>query len=221
MNRRNCSLVFLVIGALAVQANAAVTITQGPTAPTYSTTLNFDEPGGPTGANVPNNSWAGAPYNIIEFQSGEGTNSVGDNNVALTSFATSPNSTNSYYGPFGVFIRFASDLTELSFNAWDPSGPPSPFGGGMVIFLINDGDEDNPVGAEAFTPAFSGVGDPAFNITTTAGTVFDEVRILGNGFPADTYVDDLSWNVVPEPSCGLFLAAGTLLLSGWRRRVTG
>ncbi len=218
MTRRNCSLVFLVIGALAVQASAAVTITQGPTAPTYSTTLNFDEPGGPTGANVPNNSWAGAPYNIIEFQSGEGSNFVGDNNVAVTNFATSPNSTNSYYGPFGVFIRFANDLTELSFNAWDSSGAPSPIGGGMGVILIKDGDDANPVAFEVFNPAFAGLGDSAYNITTTAGTVFDEVRILGFGFPADTYVDNFSWNVVPEPSCGLFLAMGTLLLSGWRRR---
>lgn len=212
MTRSNFGLAMMLIAALSAHANAAATITQGATAPTYSTTLTFDESGGPVGQNVPNNSWAGPPYHITSLFSGEGSNFVGNNGLP-----TAPNTTNSYYGPFGVTVQFANDITEMSLMAWDSSGPPSPFGGGLVIALLNNGDENNPVAIEVFNPAYGGVGDPAFNITTNGGTVFDEVRIFGNGFFPETFVDNLSWNIVPEPSCGLFLALSMLLLGGGRR----
>ena len=112
------------------------------------------------------------------FQSGTGNNNVGPHPLETGQ------STNSYYGPFGVFIEFGNDLSEMSFEAWDSSGPPSPFGGGMGVFVFDNGVES---GSGFFTPAFAGVGDSAFDITTSGGMVFDEVRILGFGFPADTY----------------------------------
>jgi hypothetical protein len=193
-----------VAGIACAPALASVVVTQGSSAPTYSTTLNFDEPGGATGPGVPTNAWSGAPWNIPSFQSGSGTNDVGPHLLATSQ------STNSYYGPFGVFVRFSQDLTELAFDAWDSSGPASPFGGGMGIFLINDGDEGNPVFAQVYDPAYGGLGLQSFNITTTGGTVFDEVRILGFGFFPETFVDNMSWNAIPEPTTLALLAIGAL-----------
>jgi hypothetical protein len=190
-------------------ASAAVSVTQqAAPAPTYATVLNFDEPGGPTGANVPNNSWAGAPWNIPDFSSGDiVANFVGDNSVSTGQ------GTNSYAGPFGVFITFANDMTEMSFQGWDPSGPPSPFGGGAAVAALNDGVE---VGTWFGTPAFGGNGNSWFHITTTAGSTFDEVRFLGFGFSPTSIVDNLSWNVVPEP--GSFALLGVAGLAVLRRR---
>lgn len=195
-------------------AAAGIIVSQGSTAPTYATTLDFDELGGPTGANVPNNSWSGSPWDVIDMQSGDGSNFVGDNS-GLTGSGT-----NSYYGPYGVFMKFGTDLTELSFDAWDPSGPPSFFGGGMGIFLFNDGDGsgNDYIFADVYTPAWGGIGDQAFNITTTGGTVFDEVRILGFGFFPTTVVDNFSWNAVPEPGSLTLLALGVATIVGRRRR---
>jgi hypothetical protein len=205
------SLAIVAIGAAipCTTAAADVMIMQSAApAPTYSTVLNFDEPGGPTGANVPNNSWAGAPWNIPVFQSGEGSNFVGD-----LSGATGQG-TNAYYGPYGVFINFGDDLTEMSFQGWDSSGPPSPFGGGALVYLLDNG---NDVGFLSVTPAWGGAGDSWFNITTSGGTVFDEMRWLGFGFFPESVVDNLSWNVVPEPASLMLFAFGVLALV--RRRM--
>ena len=204
----------LAIGAavIAAPALASVTVTQqAAPAPTYATLLNFDEPGGATGANVPNSSWSAAPWYIPTLQSGEGTNFVGDNS------ASTGQGTNSYYGPYGVFINFGQDLTEISFQAWDSSGPPSPFGGGMIVALINDGNEGSPVFVQSYTPAYGGAGNSWFNITTAGGTVFDEVRVLGNGFFPQTYMDNISWNAVPEPTSLALLGLGGLALIRRRR----
>lgn len=194
----------MALAAISVPALGSVIVTQqaGP-APTYGTTLNFDEVGGPTGNNVPSNSWSASPWSIPYFQSGDGVaNDVGDHS------AFTGQGTNSYYGPWGTFIRFSQDVTAASFQAWDSSGPSSPFGGGMAVVLINDGDEFNPVYYNSFDPAYGGLGDSWFNITTDSGTVFDEIRIVGNGFFPESYVDNISWNTVPEP------ASLTLLLLG-------
>ena len=204
----NFLLVLFIVGALAIQAQAVVTISQGQTAPTYSNTLNFDEPGGPTGS-LPADAFLS--YGITSLQAGDGNNFVGDNTAGQPWVGTG----NSFFGNFGVFINFANDLTEFSVNIWDPSGPPSPIFGGLSVFVFNDGVQV----ADVFTePAWGGLGDPAFNITTSGGMVFDEVRILGNGFLPTTYADDLSWNVVPEPSCGLLCGLASLLLVRFRRR---
>ncbi len=208
---KKASLIVCAVSlAFAAQAMADATITQGTSAPTYATTLNFDEPGGPTGA-VPSNAWT--DIGITSFTSGVGD--VGVGNLSGI-FPWLPNS-NVAEGPFGLFMTFASDLTAMSFRAWDNSGPPSPIGGGMAVILINNGDENNPVAFEIFDPAFGGLGEEYYDITTTGGTVFDEVRILGFGFTPVTYADDFSWNAIPEPgSFGLiFMAAAALVV---RRR---
>jgi hypothetical protein len=206
---KNLLAAIVATAGLVSSASASVTITQGPTAPTYTNTLTFDEPGGTTGVNVPSNSWVG--MGITSIVSGEGSNFVGPN-----AFPTAQ-STNSYYGPYGVFIRFATDLTAASFNAWDSSGPPTFSGGGMAVVLINDGDENNPVGFDFFTPAYGGFGDSAFNITTSGGMVFDEIRVLGFGFFPETYVDNVSWNAVPAPSVAALLSLAGLSLVRRRR----
>lgn len=194
----------------AAPARSAVVITQGDSAPTYSNLLTFDEPGAPTGLDVATNSYAA--FGLPSIISGDGfANFVGDNSPA-----TGTNTTNSYYGPFGVFMSFGQDLTAASLQAWDSSGPPSPFGGGMAIALINDGDENNPVAFEIFNPAYGVDAGSWFNITTTGGEVFDEIRVLGFGFFPQTYVDNVSWNAVPAP--GALALLGLAGVVGGRRR---
>ena len=199
----------VAVFSMANIASAAITVTQqaGP-APTYGTTLNFDELGGPTGPNVPGNSWTG--IGITSLISGEGSNFVGN---LSGDFPWLPNN-NVYAAPFGAFINYANDLSALSVQAWDPSGPPSPFGGGLGVFVFDDGVE---VGSGFFTPAWGGVGNTWYNITTTGGSKFDEVRILGFGFSPTTYVDNLSWNVVPAPGAFALLGLAGLVGCGRRR----
>lgn len=197
--------------AIGGSASAAYTITpQAGPAPTYSTVLNFDEVGGPTGSNVASGAWAS--IGITSFISGTGVNSVSNQN------GTSPwlPNNNVYWAPFGAFINFSSDLSALSFQAWDTSGPPTFMGGGMAVRLYNDSVEvaSSPV----LTPAWGGTGNSWFNITTTDGSAFDEVRILGFGFSPNTYVDNMSWNAVPAPGVMAALGLAGLVSSSRRRR---
>lgn len=191
------SAIALAVGA---SAGANITITRGATVPTYSSTLTFDEVGGPTGANVAADAFAA--YGIAEIYSGEGSNNVG-------SYATTPGlqwlgADNVFYGPFGVFVEIGEDVTAFSLEYWDSSGPPTFSGGGAAILVFNDGVQ--VASMFSITPAFGGVGDPGFNIVATDGMVFDEVRAVGFGriFP-QAYVDNLSWQVVPTPGAGALL----------------
>lgn len=212
MTRRTCTVLSLAL-VLGVSSLALgdYKITQGATPPTYSTTLNFDEPGGPTGE-VASDAFL-TSHGVTELLAGDGVNIVGDN----TAGGTQPwiGTGNSFFGNFGVFMKFENDLSAFSANIWDPSGPPSPFGGGFSVFVF---DDDVEVASYSGEPAWGGIGDPAVDITTSGGMVFDEVRILGFGFPATTYADDLSWNVVPEPSCGLLVLLASLLMTALRRK---
>jgi MYXO-CTERM domain-containing protein len=198
-----------IAAAITVPAFADYTITQGTTAPTYGTTLNFDEPGGPTGF-VSTDAWL-VSHGITELQAGDGVPQVDD--WATITGQPWIGSGNSFFGNFGVFLTFENDVTEMSFEAWDPSGPPGPFGGGMGIFLFNDGVE---VGSAFVEPARAGIGDQAFDVTTSGGDVFDEIRILGFGFTPTTYIDNMSWNPVPAP--GALALLGVVGLVGGRRR---
>ncbi|MBL0921690.1 MAG: hypothetical protein IBJ10_06125 [Phycisphaerales bacterium] len=199
-----------VAGLSGSAALGAVNVSQGASAPTYATTLTFDEVGGPTGANVPSNAWTGV--GITSMVSGSGANAV--TNVSAQPGFGWLGTGNVFYGPFGVFINFGSDLTEFSAQFWDSSGPASGFGGGAAVIAFNDGVE---VGFLFVTnPAFGGAGNTWIDITTDSGSVFDEVRLLGFGFFPESYVDNLSWNAVPAPASAL--VAGLGLFAAARRR---
>lgn len=204
----------LTIGALATAATVAstaladVTVTQGSSAGSYSTTLNFDEVGGPTGV-VATNSWAS--IGITELQAGDGVPFVGDLDTPNGGWGLGDG--NAFLGSFGVFITWDSDLTEFSTQVWDPSGPPGIFGG-LAFIVMNDGVE---VANFFTTPAWGGLGDTWFDVTTSGGMVFDEVRILGFGFFPQTHVDNLSWNAIPTPSAAALLGLGALTLQRRRR----
>ncbi len=204
----------LVAGAATAGYDIAQSATPGPV---YSTTLNFDEAGGPTGT-VATNSWAS--LGLTSMASGSGDGFV-DN---FSGFAPWVGPGNAFFGSFGVFMNFSTDLTAMSVDVWDSAGVPSPFGGGLNVILFNDGvqvwDINLQNGGGPFdpiaTPAWGGLGDQSFHITTSGGMVFDEVRILGFGFPYETFVDNISWNAVPAPgSVALF---GLAALVTRRRR---
>lgn len=200
----------IIVSLASAPAFASITITQGASAPTYSMTLDFDEPGTPTGVVAPD---AFLPDGITELQAGDGIPFVGDMNSFFPWF--DPAEGNSFYGNFGIFIKFEDDLTEFSGDFWDPSGAPSPFGGGFGVFLFNDNGVD-PIATYFGEPAWGGLGDTAINITTDGGMVFDEVRVLGFGFNPTTLGDNFSWNVVPEPTSLVVLALGSF--AALRRR---
>lgn len=199
------AITIALLGAGTV-ANADITVLQGASGTTYGTTLNFDEVGGPTGATAAN-AWAG--IGLADMQAGDSAPFVSDASGIFPWI----NSGNSFYGNFGVFMTFDSDLTNFSGQFWDPSGDPSPFGGGMGIFVFNDG---NQVADLFVTPAWGGLGDTWIDVSATDGMVFDEIRVLGFGFGPTTYADNLSWNAVPTPGAlGMLAIAG---VASTRRR---
>ena len=210
MTRTTQSLMTAAAAAcLAGAAHADITITQGSSAGSYSTALNFDEPGGPTGV-VGTDAWS--HLGIAELNAGDGVPQVGDFDAINGGWGLGDG--NSFYGNFGVFLTFDSDVTEFSTQVWDPSGPPGIFGG-LSIFVFNDGVE--VAALHGATPAWGGLGDEWFDITTSDGMVFDEVRILGFGFFPTTHVDNLSWNAVPAPSAVALLGMGAMTLTRRRR----
>ncbi len=209
MNR--VSMAVSVAGlAMCASAMADYTITQGSSAATYSQTLNFDEVGGPNGFGLPTDAWTA--YGITELLAGDGNQVVSDftGNPGQSWLGTG----NSFYGNFGVFAKFDSDLTALSMQVWDPSGPPTFTGGGLNFILFNDGVQVDNLFT---TPAWGGIGDTWFDAVATGGMVFDEVRILGFGFNPTTYVDNLSWTKIPSPASAAILGCGALM-AGRRRR---
>lgn len=205
MNNHTTAMAAAILtAAVGAPALGGYTTTQGPTAPTYTDwTLNFDEPGGPTGV-VSTTAWLASHGLTID---------AGDLVPQVDDFATLTaqpwlGTDNSFYGNFGVFMTFENDLDALSLQVWDPSGPPSPFGGGLYVYLFKDNVQ---VAFSEHTPAWGGVGDTWFDITADGGDSFDEVRILGFGFFPTTYVDNLSWNQVPGPGGLAFMGLAVVL----------
>jgi len=212
MSPRSLTQVAAITAAacLASAAQAAVTISNSSLA-SYSNTLNFDEVGGPTGVLPfpPYQPWLSS--HGLSITSGEGSRVVND-------FSSQPGfgwlgNGFAMAGPFGLYLDFAQPITSFSFQYWDASGPGGPFGGGALVLV---GDENNP---DAFmflsNPAFGGAGNPNFNITTTGGSTFTHVRLVGFGFTPDAYMDNLSWEV-PAPGAAALLGIGGL--SCLRRR---
>lgn len=201
----------LVLGAGAVgTVSAGYNISVGGSAPTYASTLNFDEAGGATGSITPGDQpWSSIGLTVT---SGEGARFVG-NMSTNPGFNWLPNN-NVLYAPFGAFFDFASPVTEFSAQYWDSSGPATFMGGGAVVALFSG---DTKVSFFQITePAYGGVGDSWVNVTTTDGSTFTRVALIGFGFFPEAYVDNLSWNAVPTPSAaGLLALAG---LVGVRRR---
>jgi len=180
------------------------TITQGTGANTYpGMSLNFDEDGGPMGVIDPA---AFLESHGLTIQAGDGVPQVGNWDVDHGA-GWGLGEGNSFFGNFGVFMTFDTDVTELSVQIWDPSGEPTPFGGGLGVYLFNDGVE---VGSVFITPAWGGLGEPWFDIATTDGSVFDEVRFAGFGFSPTTYADNISWNPVVTECPGDFDGSGDI-----------
>lgn len=196
------------VAAMASSAHASVSITQGQSAPTYANTLTFDEPGQQTGV-LESDYWL-AGYGVT-IESFDGQEVVDD----FAAFFGAPwlGTGNSFFGNFGVGISFSEDVESFSLQAWDPSGPPSPFGGGFFVEASLDG---NVVAQLSATPAWAGAGDPWFDVVGTGGMKFDRVVLLGFGFNPTTYVDNLSWTVPAPGAAALFGFAG--LVAGRRRR---
>ncbi len=196
--------------AITAGANAAITISQtAAAAPTYGTTLNFDEPGTPTGL-VPQNYWQSS-HGITIHDGVNGPNTVVDDFTDVYPWVGTGNSN---LGTFGVYLHFDQDVTSLSFQAWDPSGAPSPFGGGMVVAVVDE--NYNMIEGASFTGAWGGVGKTWINLTTTGASVIRHVVIFNNSFDPYTWVDNLSWNTVPGP--GGLAMFGLALLGRGRRR---
>ncbi len=203
------AIIVALMGA-GTAANAAYTITQGASGTTYGTTLDFDEVGGPIGSGIANNAWAG--IGLADMAAGDGNNFVGDNAAIFS--APWIGSGLSFYGNFGVFMQFDSDLTNFSGQFWDPSGAPSPFGGGMSVFVFDEGVQ---VASLSVTPSWGGVGDEWIDISSSGGMVFDEIRVLGFGNDPSTYMDNASWNGVPTPSSMALLGLGGFAATRRRR----
>lgn len=216
MLRTHVSAAIVVAGLTLVStAGAAITITQtAAAAPTYSTQLNFDQPGSPAGVPIPSDSFAA--WGISNFGSGDNPNAVNVGQVNTNPGFGWLGTGNVAHSAWGLMINFSNQLSAFSGQYWDDSGPGTFFGGGAVVVALKGGVE---VGSLFLTaPAFSPTAKSWIDITTTDGDTFDEVRLVGFGFFPTAYADNLSWEVaVPAPSSLGVLALGGII-AGRRRR---
>lgn len=180
-------------------------------APTYATTLDFNEGGVPIGAALALDAFSS--FGVSSLAAGDGFNRIDD-------FSTQPGygwlpAGNAFIGGYGVFMNFDTDLTEMSAQVWDNSAPANLLGGGLYIVLFNDGVE---VSFDTVEPVFGSTGDSWYNITTTGGDVFDEVRFVGANFAGPlTILGEASWNTVPAPAAAALLGLGGLVAARRRR----
>jgi hypothetical protein len=208
---RHLSIAVGAVIGMTAAAQAEISYTQSAAqTPTYGTTLNFDEAGGPTGV-VDQDAWQ-AGYGVQIFDGLGPSTYVGDLNTVL-GYPWLPTD-NAAFGYFGIYLKFDQAVTNLSFQAWDNSGDPSPFGGGMSVLLLND-DFSSWSQSPTYTPAWGGVGDTWFDVSASGGDSFNFVLVTGWGFSPETAMDNLSWNVVPTPGT---LAIFGLAAAGRRRR---
>ena len=195
------------VAGLASVASAEITINQGDSAPSSATSLNFDEAGQATGPVAP--TYWQADYGIV-IASGDGSPVV---DAWGGVFGPWLGTGNSVFGNFGVFITFDDDVTNFSAQVWDPSGPPSPIGGGLIVAVFNNGAE---VASSVIEPAWGTDLGSWLDIVAGGGSAFDEVRFVGLGFDPSTFTDNLSWTAVPAPGVvAVFALAG---LGASRRR---
>jgi hypothetical protein len=201
--------------ALAVSAAGAdINFTQGDSAPTYATTLNFDEVGGPTGP-TSTDAWL-ASHGVTSLQAGDANSQV-LNLSGTPGYGWLPDS-NVFVGGFGVFMNFENDLTDFSAQIWDNAGPASGFSGGMLVVALNDGAEVGSLFVDLPVFGLSGDENTWFNVSATDGMVFDEIRVVGFAFVApQTLIDNISWNAVPAPGSLAVLALGGVACSRRRR----
>ncbi|MAO22458.1 MAG: hypothetical protein CMJ25_17060 [Phycisphaerae bacterium] len=197
---------------ISMPAMAEVSISLGSSAPTYGTTLNFDEVGGPTGDFISTDAWSG--IGIGSLGAGDGNTFVGNLN-STPGFGWLPDN-NVMVGNFGVFMEFSTDLTSFSAQVWDNGGPADFVSGGMLAVAQKDGVDVATYFWE--TPVFGTGGDNWFDITTTDGSSFDRVVFLGFAFVSPvTIIDNVSFNTVPVPGTAAVMGCG-LMLAGRRRR---
>jgi hypothetical protein len=173
-------------------AHAEYIITQGASAPQYSGyQIDFDQPGDPVGAIV-GDEWQAS--HGITLMSGVGDGGVVDDWDSVYG-PWGLGDAMSHWGSFGTFLSFDYDVQEMSFQVWNNG--TDPFWGGIGVYLFNDGNEVAFLGT---IPAWAGEGDSWFNITTTDGDAFDEVRIIDWDFSSlGIFTDNYSWNQVPSP----------------------
>lgn len=199
--------------ALAGAASAAVTVTYSSTvAPTYENTLNFDEVGGPTGL-VAGNAFASRGISLME----DGTNGAPfiAPGTAVGPWLGTGNLWGGQFGnPFGAYLYFDSNVTHLSAQYWDSSGPGSFFGGGAIVAAFDHGVEMASFYIQ--NPTYSASGPTWIDIVSTGGMSFNEVRFASLGFGGAAFVDNLSWTV-PAPSSAALLGLGGLTLTRRRR----
>ena len=187
---------------LASISNAQIVSWSSMQPPTYSNVVDFDgDTPGPITA-------YSAPGVDIVFDSGSGD--IGDPGVAPWGTDNALNTSG------GINFQFDTDVDSFLVQYLDQSGPLGPFSGGFGVILFDDGIPVDVIGGNASTG--DGLGNQWLNVTAN-GTAFDEVRFATNGpTPAtDLSVDNLSWNVVPEPTSLALLGLGGLLLATRRR----
>lgn len=211
MNRTQLTTL-LGLGLAASASLAGVDISVGASAPTYGTTLNFDEPGGPTGEFIPNDAWSGIGISAITAFDG---NNIVNNLSSTPGYGWLPDN-NVFVGNFGVAFEFENDVTEFSAQVWDNAGPADFISGGMIAVAERDGVE---VGSFFWEfPVFGPGGDNWFNFTTSGGDSFDRVAFVGFAFVSPvTIVDNISFNTVPVPGTATLLGCGLLAASRRRR----